>query len=145
MKTVAPNWDVKCTHSPSWVPGLPQTSPSVLVSARILIRSTASPRYGESFTSRSRNPESTTPTPAAVANDRVHPHAASAVASGVAAAIAPSWPTMPVSCVTNGACFTRNHTATTRSREVKIIASPAPSMIRAAIPTSNDPANANQN
>ena len=52
---------------------------------------------------------------------------------------------MPVSWVTNGACLTRNQTATSRSSEVKIIASPAPSRMRAAMPTGNDPANANQN
>ena len=63
----------------------------------------------------------------------------------MAAAIAPTWPTMPVSCVTNGACLTRNQTATRRSSEVKIIASPAPSRMRAAMPTGKDPANANQN
>ena len=70
---------------------------------------------------------------------------ASAAARGAAAAIAPTWPTMPVSWVTNGACLTRNQTATSRSSEVKIIASPAPSRMRAAMPTGNDPANANQN
>ena len=70
---------------------------------------------------------------------------ARAAASGAAAAIAPTWPTMPVSWVTNGACLTRNQTATSRSSEVKIIASPAPSRTRAAMPTGNDPANANQN
>ena len=75
----------------------------------------------------------------------VQPQVARAAASGAAAAIAPSWPTMPVSWVTNGACLTRNHTATSRSSEVKIIASPAPSRTRAAMPTGNDPANANQN
>ena len=87
---------------------------------------------------------STTPTLAAVANDFVQPQVASAAASGPAATMAPTCPTMPVSCVTNGACLTRNQTATS-GHEVKIIASPAPSRMRAAIPTGNDPANANQN
>ena len=44
----------------------------------------------------------------------------------------------------NGACLTRNHTATSRSSEVNTIASPAPSMMRAVMPTANEPANANQ-
>jgi hypothetical protein len=97
------------------------------------------------LTSASSSTPSTTPTLAAVANDLVHPQVARAAASGVAAAMAPTWPTMPVSCVTNGACLTRNHTATSRSSDVKTIASPAPSMMRAAMPTGNEPANANQN
>ena len=97
------------------------------------------------MTRTTRRTDSTRPTPAAVAKDFVHPHVASAAARGVAARIAPACPTMPVSWVMNGACLTRNQTATSRNSEVKTIASPAPSITRAAMPTANDPAKANQN
>ncbi len=140
---MAPNCELKCTQSPRRVPGLPHTSARVRASARTLIRSTASPRYGESLTTRSRPTDSTSPTPPAVANERVQPKVASAAESGVAAATAPSCPTIPDSWVTNGACLTRNHTATRRSSEVNTIASPAPRSTRAASPTGNEPATAN--
>ena len=47
---------------------------------------------------------------------------------------APIWPTMPVSWVMIGACRTRNHRATSRSTEVKTMASPAPTRAREASP-----------
>ena len=46
----------------------------------------------------------------------VQPTPRSAAASGNEAAIAPTWPSWPVSWVISGLCRTPNHRATTRIR-----------------------------
>lgn len=84
-----------------------------------------------------------TPSTAARPNDRSQPKACSATDSGVAAAIAPSWPMKPVIWVTKGACFTVNQNATNRITELKIIASPMPTSVRAASPAAYESAVAN--
>ena len=50
---------------------------------------------------------------------------------GAAAAIAPSWPSVPLSAVTNGTRRPLNQLATSRSRQIQVIASPTPTNSRA--------------
>ena len=102
-KTVTENWDVKCDHIPSRVPGLPQIVRRDRPSARILIRTTSPRRYGESLTSSSTATASGTPSEDAQAKLAVQPSSRSARDSGAAARTAPSWPTCPVSWVISGA------------------------------------------
>ena len=45
----------------------------------------------------------------------------------------PSWPQMPVSCVTSGTCRGENQCGTSRSTEMNVTASPRPTTARAAI------------
>ncbi len=93
MNTVAENCEVKCDHIPSRVPGLPHTSRRVRPSARILTRTTSSRRYGESLTARATTTIRGTPIAEASAKVCVHPSSRSAIDSGAAATIAPTWPT----------------------------------------------------
>ena len=72
--------------------------------------------------------------PPARAKVLVQPQSWRSSDSGLAAATAPSWPIIPVSWVMKGACLTRNHRTTSRRSEVKTIASPQPSSIRARTP-----------
>ncbi len=90
------------------------------------------------MTSASTATSRTTPTLEVSAKARVQPSAWRRYASGPAAAIAPSWPVSPVSCVTIGAWRTRNHTVTSRITLTKTIASPAPSTARDATAAAND-------
>ena len=100
-------------------------------------------RYGESLTSRATATISTRPIDEAAAKAGVQPHCCKAYANGAAATIAPSCPIWPVSWVTIGACRTRNHAVTSRSTEVKIIASPAPITPRDSNASGNVATNAN--
>lgn len=83
--------------------------------------------------------------PDATRKDGVHPKRCSAAESGKEAAIAPSCPSWPVSWVSRGVWRTRNHRATMRITLTKTMASPPPMRIRAASPTPNVAAKANQN
>ena len=65
----------------------------------------------------------------------VHPHWPSAQVIGTAAAIAPVWPMVPVSCVNSGTRRTGNQVASSRSTQMKVIASPMPTKKRATSAT----------
>src|SRR6201996_8356340 len=73
VNTVALNWELKCDHIPSRVPGLPHTSRSDLASLRILILATSTPEYGESSTTRVTTTIPTRPSREANANAWVQP------------------------------------------------------------------------
>src|SRR5262249_2185168 len=137
VNTVVLNCAVKCDHMPSRVPGLPQTSRRLRPSARILIRVTESLRYGESLTRSATGIIRNRPGEAARAKLLVQPKRASANDKGAAAKIAPSWPTWPVTCVTTGACRTRNHKVTSLITLTNTVASPAPITALARTATGN--------
>ena len=69
----------------------------------------------------------------------VQPTPCRAAASGNEAAMAPTWPSCPVSWVMSGLCRVPNHRAATRITLTKIIASPAPTSTRARTPSSKVP------
>ena len=82
-------------------------------------------------------------TPAATRYAEVQPRWLSAQVIGAAATIAPSWPSVPLSEVRNGIRRPVNQLLTSRSRQIQVIASPAPTKIRAATAAPYDSASAN--
>ena len=85
----------------------------------------------------------TIPTEAAERYARVQPTCPSAQVIGTAAATAPSWPSTPVSWVMSGIRATANQVATSRSTQMKVIASPIPTKTRATRATGYVEASAN--
>ena len=73
----------------------------------------------------------------------VHPRWPNAHVIGAAAPIAPSWPSVPLSAVTNGIRRPVNQFVTTRSRQIQVIASPMPTKTRAASAAAKLSASAN--
>ena len=61
----------------------------------------------------------------------VQPRWPSAQVIGIAATTAPSWPRVPVSWVISGIRRTGNQVLTSRSTQMKVIASPMPTKTRA--------------
>ena len=62
----------------------------------------------------------------------VQPRSRSAKVIGTAATIAPSWPSVPVSWVINGIRRGGNQLLTSRSTQMKVMASPTPTNTRAS-------------
>ena len=122
----------KCVHSPRRVPGSRQACRSC---DQRLARAHVASRGGHAggvATARTADADGDGGPDAARDEERraTSPPSCSSATSGTAAAICPNWPRMPVSCVISGARWGGNHSATSRSTLMNVIASPAPTSTR---------------
>ncbi len=120
----------KCVHRPSRVPGSRHAWRSWARASPALTARDGGTKSGGSASTEKDTTATPIPTQPATRKDALHPAAPSRATSGMAAAIWPSWPRMPVSWMISGARPGGNHRGTSRSTLMKVIASPAPTSTR---------------
>ncbi|GAA3093254.1 hypothetical protein GCM10020254_42840 [Streptomyces goshikiensis] len=125
---------MKCTHSPSRVPGSRQDSAIWRRTNPPVPRGRGAGSWPSGWSRRNSvsGTSTTSPATALPANAGTQPAPCSTGASTSVETRLPAIPTSPASCAITGARRAGNHRVPSRSTEMKVMASPQPSRARAA-------------